>query len=147
MKISAIVRQRFGWIFYGVCLFLIKYTFCIQYMYEELLFITLYKGSLWSWPCGSWIYSYMCYQCLSPLKLPDRNPGGEVYSIQYYVIKVCQWLAMTTGEWFFPAKGTLAMVSSTNKTVSFITVLFYYLFIQLLTNTLLLKYCWTCTWC
>ena len=35
---------------------------------------------------------------------------GEVYSIQHYVIKVCQWLA--TGRWFSP--GT--QVSTTNKT-------------------------------
>jgi hypothetical protein len=35
---------------------------------------------------------------------------GEVYSIQHYVIKVCQWLE--TGRWFSP--GT--PVSSSNKT-------------------------------
>ena len=35
---------------------------------------------------------------------------GEVYSIQHYVIKICQWLA--TGPWFSP--GT--PVSSTNIT-------------------------------
>ena len=38
----------------------------------------------------------------------SSNPvRGEVYSIQQYVIKMCQWLA--TGRWFSP-------VSSTNKT-------------------------------
>jgi hypothetical protein len=41
----------------------------------------------------------------------SSNPAhGEVYTIQHYVIKVCQRLV--TGRWFFP--GTL--VSSTNKT-------------------------------
>ena len=35
---------------------------------------------------------------------------GEVYSIQHYVINVCQWL--TTGQWFY--QGT--PVSPTNKT-------------------------------
>ena len=35
---------------------------------------------------------------------------GEMYSIQHYVIKICQWLA--TGQWF--SQGT--PVFSTNKT-------------------------------
>ena len=35
---------------------------------------------------------------------------GQVYSMQHYVIKFCQWLA--TGRWFSPG----ATVSSTNKT-------------------------------
>jgi len=26
-------------------------------------------GSSWSWSYGSWIYNYLCNQCLSPLKL------------------------------------------------------------------------------
>jgi len=34
------------------------------------------KGPLWSWPYGSWIYNYLCNQCLSPqtLKLCVRTP-------------------------------------------------------------------------
>jgi hypothetical protein len=41
----------------------------------------------------------------------SSNPvHGEVYSIQHYVIKVCQWLA--TGLWFSPGP----QVSSTYKT-------------------------------
>ena len=31
-------------------------------------------GSSWSWSYGSWIYSYLCNQCLSPLKLRVRTP-------------------------------------------------------------------------
>jgi hypothetical protein len=27
------------------------------------------KGPLWSWAYGSWIYNYLCIECLSPLKL------------------------------------------------------------------------------
>ena len=27
------------------------------------------KGLSWSWSYGSWIYNYLCYQCLSPLTL------------------------------------------------------------------------------
>ena len=29
----------------------------------------LQQGSLWPWSYGSWIYKYMCNQCLSPLTL------------------------------------------------------------------------------
>ena len=32
------------------------------------------KGSSWPWSYGSWIYNYMCYHCLSPLKLWVRTP-------------------------------------------------------------------------
>ena len=46
----------------------------------------------WPWSYGSWIYNYLCTQCLSPLML-----------------WVCQWLA--TGRWF--SLGPL--VSSTKK--------------------------------
>ena len=49
-----------------------------------------------SWSHGSWIYSYLCNQCLSPLTLCD---------------KVCQWFA--AGRWFSP--GT--PFSSTNNPV------------------------------
>ena len=81
----------------------------------------------WSWSCGSWIYNYLCNQCLSPLKLVGftttyaisayhhqrcefESRSGKMYLIQHYVIKfVSDFVA---GHWFFP--GTL--VSSTNKT-------------------------------
>jgi hypothetical protein len=63
--------------------------------------------NIWSWLYGSWIYNYLCNQCLPPLKL------WIWISIRARCItlcgKVCQWLA--AGRWFSP--GT---VSSTNKT-------------------------------
>jgi hypothetical protein len=31
-------------------------------------------GPSWSWSYGSWIYSYLCNQCMSPLKLWARIP-------------------------------------------------------------------------
>jgi len=66
---------------------------------------SLHKGPLWPWSYGSWIYYYLCNQCLSPLMLWVR------ISIRVRCTtlcdKVCQWLA--TGWWFSP-------VSSTNKT-------------------------------
>jgi hypothetical protein len=73
-------------------------------MYLESLKMN-YEG--WLWLYGSWIYNYLCNQCLSPLKLWIR------ISIRRGVIDttlcdtVCQWLA--TGQGFSP--GTL--ISST----------------------------------
>ena len=65
-----------------------------------------------SWSHGSWIYNYLCNQCLSPLQLRVHITLRQgVLDITLHVCdKVCQRLA--TGQWFSP--GTL--VSSTNKT-------------------------------
>ena len=59
---------------------------------------------------GSWIYNYLCNQCLSPVKLWVRIPlmSGALHATLYD--QVCQWLV--AGRWFSP--GT--PVSSTNKT-------------------------------
>ena len=63
-------------------------------------------GVSWSGSYGSWIYNYLCNQCLSPLTLWARTPfrGGVLDTL---CDKAYQWLA--TGRWFSP-------VSSTNKT-------------------------------
>ena len=62
----------------------------------------------WPWSYGSWIYNYLCDQCLSPLML------WVWISIRAMCTtlcdKVCQWLA--TGRWFSP----VPPVSFTNKT-------------------------------
>ena len=56
---------------------------------------------------GSWIYNYICNQCLSPLmvwvQIPPRARCTTLCD------KVCQWLA---GGWWF---STDPLVSSTNK--------------------------------
>jgi hypothetical protein len=39
----------------------------------ELSFLSL-KGSSWAWSYGSWIYNYLCNQCISALKLLFRTP-------------------------------------------------------------------------
>ena len=64
----------------------------------------------WSWSHGSWIYNYMCNQCLSPLTFRVRImlKWGILYTT--LCDKVCQWLA--TCRCFFPGPP----VSSTNKT-------------------------------
>jgi hypothetical protein len=67
----------------------------------------IYLGPSWPWSYGSWIYNYLCSQCLSPLMLRVR------ISIRARCTtlcdKVCQWLA--TDQWFSLG----APVSSTNK--------------------------------
>ena len=62
-----------------------------------------------SWSYGSWIYNYLCNQCLSPLTLWVRTPLRRDILNTTLCNQVCQWFA--TGRWFSP--GTL--VSPTNK--------------------------------
>ena len=61
-------------------------------------------------PCSydSWIYNYLCNQCLSPLMLGVRISIRARYAT--VCDKICEWLA--TGRWFSPSPH----VSSTNKT-------------------------------
>jgi hypothetical protein len=68
------------------------------------------KGPSWSCSYGSWIYSYLCNKCPSPLTLWVWIPLSRCVVDTTSCDKVCQWLA--TGRWFSP--GT--PVSSTNKT-------------------------------
>ena len=67
-------------------------------------------GPSWRWSYGSWIYSYLCNQWLSPLMLWVRISIRARYSS--LCDKVCRWLA--TGRRFSPGPP----VSSTNKTDS-----------------------------
>jgi hypothetical protein len=62
------------------------------------------------WSHDSWIYYYICIQCLSPLTLWVQIPFRWSILDTTLCDKVCQWLA--TGQWF--SLGT--PVSSTNKT-------------------------------
>ena len=66
------------------------------------------QSSSWPWSHGSWIYNYLCNQCISPLMLLVRIPIRT--SCTTLCDKVCQWLV--TGRWFNPDP----LVSSTNKT-------------------------------
>jgi hypothetical protein len=59
------------------------------------------NGSSWSWFYGSWIYNYLCNQCLSLL-----SRRGVLVTLCYKVV----WLS--AGRWF--SLGT--PISSTNKT-------------------------------
>ena len=71
--------------------------FCIKKNYERL-----------PWSYGSWIYNYICNQCLSPPMLWVRISIRARFTT--LCDKVCQWLA--TGRWLSPG----LPVSSTNKT-------------------------------
>jgi hypothetical protein len=66
------------------------------------------EGSSWPWSYGSWIYNYLCSQCLSSLMLWVRLPQRARCTT--LCDKVCQWLA--AGRWY--SLGT--PVSSTNET-------------------------------
>jgi hypothetical protein len=55
-------------------------------------------GPLWWWSYGSWIYNYLCNQCLSLLKWWVRIPLRRGVLETTLCNKVCQWLA--AGRWF-----------------------------------------------
>ena len=76
-----------------------------------LSFVDKSFQSLWSWSYGSWIYNYMCNQCLSQLTLLVQILlRWGVLETTLICDKVCQWLA--AGRWF----SSDTLVSSTNKT-------------------------------
>ena len=69
--------------------------------------LTNHKGSWWSWSHGSWIYNYLCNQCISLLTLWVRIPLTWGVLDTTVCVKVFQWLAAC--QWFSP-------VSPTSKT-------------------------------
>ena len=93
-------------------IFLIELYKCITitHMFLHIPIILKLLGPSWSWSYGSWIYHYLCNQCLSPLALWARISlrQGELDTTLYD--KVCQWVAV--GRLFSP--GTPFF--STNKT-------------------------------
>ena len=84
-----------------------------KHLFNELFcqftFRSVSEESSWSWSYGSWIYNYLCNQCLSPLTLWVRIPFRRGVLNTTLCDKVYKWLA--TGRWFSP--GT--PVSSPNK--------------------------------
>jgi hypothetical protein len=67
---------------------------CMKMIHIGVLYINttlfLIMGSSWLWSYGSWIYNYLCNQCLSPLKLWVWTPfmarctwyNGKLYSLR-----------------------------------------------------------------
>ena len=70
------------------------------------VYIYILQRSTWLWSYGSWIYNYLCNQCLSPLMSVWISIRARYTTL---FDKVCQWL--TTGRWFSPDPP----VPSTNK--------------------------------
>ena len=77
-------------------------------IFNNISVISGEEGPSWPWSYGSWIYNYLCNQCLSPLMLWVRITIRARCTT--LCDKVCLWL--TTGQWFSPGPP----VSSTNKT-------------------------------
>ena len=75
----------------------------------SVIFYLITKVPLWSWLHGSWIYNYLCNQCLSPLTLWVRTPLRRGVFDTIVCGKVGQCFA--TGMWFSPGN----LVSSNNK--------------------------------
>ena len=63
-----------------------------------MLYILLLVGLSWSWSYASWIYNYLCNQCLSPLKLWVKFQSWWGVLDTTLHDKVFQWLA--AGRWF-----------------------------------------------
>ena len=104
---------------YGYWFWHCSFNFSIQFWncYDSVVFWVFHyincpdgvEGEeLWLWSYGSWIYNYLCSQCLSPLMLWVRISIKARCTI--LCDKVCQWLAI--GRWFSPGP----LFSSTNKT-------------------------------
>jgi hypothetical protein len=88
-------------------------TFCMKCSiasYQKCTSITTFTGPSWSWSYGSWIYNYLCNQCLSPLKLWVQTPFRQGVLDTTLCDKICQLLA--TGQWF----SLDTLVFYTNKT-------------------------------
>jgi hypothetical protein len=68
-----------------------------RYIKKAVLYWLLHKkeGPSWSWSYGSWIYNYLCNQCLSSLMLWVQITirGG----VQQYVIKIVSDLQQVSG--------------------------------------------------
>ena len=91
---------------------IIGYIFFVPSVFSNvyLLYQIRYRGPSWQWSYGSWIYNYLCNQCISPLMLWVRIAIRTRCTT--LCNKVCQWLA--TGLWF----SLVPPVSPINKTDS-----------------------------
>ena len=94
-----------------LCIIPISFLFLIYCSIYLSIYHTYFKGQLWSWSYDSWIYNYLCSQCLSLLMLWVWIPLSHGVLDTTLCDKVYQWLAAC--QWFSPDTGT--PVSSTNK--------------------------------
>ena len=72
-----------------------KYAHLMLTNNHSLIHLYLQAVPSWSWSYGSWIYHYLCHQCLLPLK--SNSVYGEVYLIQHNVIEFVNDLRQVGG--------------------------------------------------
>jgi hypothetical protein len=74
---------------YNICVIVWLLLFCLILIYTTCLYPDITKHK-WSWLYGSWIYNYLCNQCLSPLMLwVQISIRARCTTL---CNKVCQWL-------------------------------------------------------
>ena len=82
--------------------------FCFVWRFT-ILIIRPSREPSWLWSYSSWIYNYLCNQCLLPLKLWVRIASLRGVLDTTLCNKVFQWIVWQVG-------GFLLSVSSSNKT-------------------------------
>ena len=85
----------------------------VEFKLSQSLYSNQNNGPSLSWLYNSWIYNYLCNQCLSPLVLWVRISIRTKCTTLFD--KVCQWLAIS--RWFSSGPP----VFSTNKTDRHVT--------------------------
>jgi hypothetical protein len=68
-KLAENERVKYNTIYHSI-----RLTSCDYHVDVNIFHSRSLLGSSWSWLYGSWIYSYLCNQCISPLKLWIRTP-------------------------------------------------------------------------
>jgi hypothetical protein len=70
----------------------VLFSFVFHYFMLYYESRTYLKGPSWSWSYGSWIYNYLCNQCISPLPLWVRTPLRRGVLDITLCDQACQWL-------------------------------------------------------
>ena len=67
------------------------------------------EGPLWSWSYGSWIYNYLCNQCLSQLTF---EPHLQTRCIRYNIMWWSLWITCNRSVVFYSQYGFLHKLNS-----------------------------------
>jgi hypothetical protein len=73
-----------------------RYIILSTYCLSKVIYVPLPKsseGPLWSGSYGSWIYNYLCNQCISPLTLCSNPAQARCirYNIMWYSLSVTSY--------------------------------------------------------
>jgi len=60
------LTYKLDWFEQTIVLFVIHFYLCHRFVINKH---SLKRGPSWSWSYDSWIYNFLCNQCLSPLML------------------------------------------------------------------------------